>query len=301
MDRIEAMRSFVQVVETGSFTRAAAALGRHKATVSDQVAQLERALGASLLTRTTRTVVPTAEGRQYARKAATILAQCDEAEAALRAPVRHPQGVLKVEIPLPIGHMLVVPQIQSFLARYPRIVLDLNCTDRISDLVREGVDCVVRGGELPDSSLVCRKLCDVEFALFASPAYLTRHGIPQQPGDLAGHHMIGYRNAASQEVQAVRLTRQDQSVELDPPKRLIVSDSITLLQAGMAGLGIVQASNYAVAQHLRAGTLVRVLPDWRGRTMPLSLLSPGHRFRTTRVQVFMDWIQDVLLRSLPPN
>jgi LysR family transcriptional regulator, regulator for bpeEF and oprC len=301
MDRIEAMRSFVHVVDSGSFTQAAARLGRNKTTVSDQVARLESSLGVSLLTRTTRTVVPTAEGLQYARKASAILAQFDEAESALKTRMRNPQGVLRVEMPSPIGHALVIPQIHSFLTQYPRITLDLNCTDRISDLIREGVDCVLRGGVLPDSSLVCRKLCDVEFALFASPAYLTRYGIPRWPSDLARHERVGYRNAAASEVQAIRLTRQEESVEVHMPMRLIVSDIATSLQAGLAGLGIVQASNFTVGQYLRAGTLVRVLPDWRGRVLPLTLLSPGNRFRTTRVQVFMDWVQDLLRNSMPPD
>jgi LysR family transcriptional regulator, regulator for bpeEF and oprC len=149
MDRIEAMRSFVHVVDSGSFTQAAARLGRNKTTVSDQVARLESSLGVSLLTRITRTVVPTAEGLQYARKASAILAQFDEAESALKTRIRNPQGVLRVEMPSPIGHALVIPQIHSFLTQYPRITLDLNCTDRISDLVREGVDCVLRGGSCP--------------------------------------------------------------------------------------------------------------------------------------------------------
>lgn len=299
MDRIEAMRSFVHVVELGSFTRAATALGRHKATVSDQVALLERALGVALLTRTTRTVVPTSEGLLYARKAALILAQLDEADASIKTPLRNPQGTLRVELPTPIGHLVVVPEVHSFLARYPRISLDLSCTDRRSDLIREGVDCVVRAGELPDSSLVCRKLGDLEFALFASPAYLARAGIPLSPADLASHQLVGYRNAVGSRVPTVELTRGAEIVRLDLPMRLVVSDVVTVVQAALAGLGIVQSTGFTLTQHLRAGTLVRVLPDWHGRSLPLSLLATSNRFRTARVQVFMDWVQELLLRSLP--
>lgn len=298
MDRIEAMRSFVQVVEQGSFTRAATALGRHKATVSDQVAMLERALGVALLTRTTRTVVPTSEGFAYARKSALILAQIDEADASVKTPLRNPQGTLRVELPTPIGHMVVVPEVHTFLAKYPRIALDLSCTDRRSDLVSEGVDCVVRAGDLPDSSLVCRKLGVLEFALFASPAYLARQGIPMEPADLMAHQMVGYRNAASPSVSAVHLMRGDETVRLDMPTRLVVSDVVTVAQAALAGLGIVQSTGFTLAQYLRAGTLVRVLPAWRGRSLPLSMLATSNRFRTARVQVFMDWIEELLRRTL---
>lgn len=299
MDQIEAMRSFVQVVDARSFTRAAAVLGRHKAKVSDQVAQLERRLGVSLLTRTTRAVVPTQEGLQYARKAASILAQIDEADASLKLPTWNPQGVLKVEVPAALGHLVVMPQVQSFLNQYPRIVLDLSCTDRRSDLVRDGIDCVVRGGLLSDSSLVCRKLCDLEPGLYASPGYLSRRGIPLSPADLHDHDLIGFRNpVAARRADSESLTRQGQSVLLDMPARLIVTDTETRLQASLAGIGIAYLTNFIAAQHLQAGALVRVLPEWQGQPMPLSLLSPGNRFRTARVRVFMDWLRELLRRSL---
>lgn len=302
MDRIEAMRSFVQVVNTGSFTRAAAALGCQKGRVSDQVARLEKLLGVSLLTRTTRAVAPTPEGLQYARKATAILMQLDEAETALRLRSRSPQGLLKVEVPSALGSLVVVPNLPSFLNLYPRISLDLGCTDRRSDLVREGVDCVVRGGLLPDSSLVCRKLCDLESALYASPAYLGRVGIPLTPADLDRHEQVGFRNPTGTNArEPVRLTRQGQEVLVDLPARLIVTDIETKLQAGLAGMGIVYLTNFTVAQHLQAGTLVRVLPDWHGHSLPLNLLAPGNRFRTARVQAFMDWMQDLLRRIMAPR
>jgi LysR family transcriptional regulator for bpeEF and oprC len=299
MDRLETMRSFVSVVETGSFTRAAERLGRNKSTVSDQVAQLEVFLGVRLLNRTTRAVVPTPEGLRYARKAGAILASVDEAEATLTKRTRNPQGLLKVEMPSPIGHLVVAPQIHTFLTQYPRITLDLNCSERFSDVVREGVDCVLRGGVLPDSSLVCRKLGDLQFALFAAPAYLTRHGMPNHPSELAQHLRIGYRNAAGNEVQSIWLMRQGESVETHIPMRLIVSDVVTSLQMGLAGLGIVHATTFTMAQYLEAGTMVRVLPDWNGRTLPLTLLSPSNRFRTSRVQVFMDWLQALIHAAIP--
>lgn len=299
MDRIEAMRSLVQVVELGSFTRAAAALGRHKATVSDQVAALEQALGVVLLTRTTRTVVPTTEGLDYARKAALILAQLDEADAALRTTVRHPQGVLRVEMPTPIGHVLVVPEVHHFLTRYPRVSLELNCNDRRSDLIQDGVDCVLRAGELPDSSLVCRPLGRLEFALYASPAYLARQGVPKDPEDLSRHQFIGYRNAADQRPQAVQLSQGPRTVTVNASMRLVVSDAVSVVRAAVAGLGVVHATSFAVSRHLRAGALVPVLPEWQGRRVPLSLLATRGRFRTARVQVFMDWLQELLQRSEP--
>ena len=232
----------------------------------------------------------------YARKVASILAQFDEADAAVKLRSYDPQGLLKVEVPSALGRLVIVPRLQSFLQQYPRMTLDLGCTDRRSDLIREGVDCVVRGGTLPDSSLVCRKLCDLQPALYASPAYLSRKGIPLTPADLAQHEQVGFRNPAGNDARPVLLTRQSETMPLDLPARLIVSDIETKLQAGLAGIGIVYLSNFIVAQHLQGGTLVRVMPDWHGPLLPLNLLSPGNRFRTARVQAFMDWMQDLLHR-----
>jgi LysR family transcriptional regulator, regulator for bpeEF and oprC len=146
MDLFEAMRAFIHVVESGNYTKAALLMNLHKATVSEQIQQLEDKLGTRLLTRTTRTVTPTVEGLAYYQRACAILQQIDETEAVLRKGSASPEGPLRVEVTMLIGRLVVVAEIRSFIERYPRITLELGCTDRVVDLIKEGVDCAVRGG-----------------------------------------------------------------------------------------------------------------------------------------------------------
>ena len=185
MDRFDAMRAFVQVVDSGSYTRAARQLDRHKATVSQQIQQLEDRLGTRLLARTTRSVTPTTEGLTYYRHARTILEQVDEAEAMLRKGTSAPAGHLRVNVPVAMGRLVFAPEIRSFLERHPRITLELGCSDRAVDLVGEGADCALRGGVL-DSQLSTRPVGDRRFVLYAEPHCIDGRGLPDIPDDLVG-------------------------------------------------------------------------------------------------------------------
>ena len=301
MDRFDAMRAYVQVVESGSFTHAARALNLHKATVSQQVQLLEDKLGTRLLTRTTRSVSPTAEGLAYHQRACAILQQVEEAEVTLRKGTGSPGGRLRVEVPVAIGRLVLVPEIRGFLERYPRITLELGCTDRTVDLVKEGVDCALRGGELPDSTLVSRRVSDVAFALCAAPRYIDEFGLPEQPEDLAEHTRVGYVPSSSGEVRDVRLTRGERALVVAMPTRFVTADSGALLNAGLDGLGIIQVAEFVASHHLASGALIRVLPTWRCPALPLHLVAPTTRQRTARVQAFMDWAHALLVRRLGSN
>jgi LysR family transcriptional regulator for bpeEF and oprC len=298
MDRFDAMRAYVQVVESGSFTKAGQALMLHKATVSQRVEQLEDKLAIRLLTRTTRSVVPTAEGLAYYRRACAILQQVDEAESMLGKGNSSPGGRLRVEVPAALGRLVLVPEIRSFLERYPRITLELGCTDRTIDLIREGVDCALRGGDLPDSSLVSRRVGTVSYVLCAAPRYINEHGLPDRPEDLAHHAQVGYLPATKGQIRAVRLSRDDRTVEVEMPSRFVTSDNGALLSAGLDGLGIIQIMEFVASHHLASGALLRVLPTWRCAALPLNFLTPTARHRTARVQVFADWARAVLGRRL---
>jgi LysR family transcriptional regulator for bpeEF and oprC len=298
MDRFDAMRAFVQVLDSGSFTQAALVLARHKATVSQQVRQLEDHLGVRLLTRTTRSVAPTEEGRAYYARAVEIIAQVDEAEGWLRRGSRALGGPLRVEVPVALGRLVLVPEIRSFLERHPRITLDLACSDRSVDVVREGVDCAIRGGELPDSTLVARRVGDVPFVLCAAPRYVEDHGLPRGPDKLAAHWRIGYRPAQQSSVRGLRLLRGGEAIEIDLPKRLVTTDSGALLGAGLDGLGLIQIAEFVARAHLASGALVRILPGWQSPPLPLHLVSTTARLRTARVQAFIEWAQAVLARTL---
>ena len=192
MDRFDAMRTFVQVVESGSYTKAALQLSLHKATVSQQIQQLEDILGARLLTRTTRSVAPTEEGLAYYQHACAILQQVDEMESQMRKGASAPAGHLRVDVPVAMGRLVFASEICGFLDRYPKITMELGCTDRTVDLVQSGVDCALRGGQLPDSRLSARRVGDLRFVLCAAPHYIDQHGLPDTPDQLVRHHQIGY-------------------------------------------------------------------------------------------------------------
>jgi LysR family transcriptional regulator for bpeEF and oprC len=298
MDRFDAMRAFVQVLESGSYTRAALQLGLHKATVSQQIQQLEDKLGTRLLTRTTRSVRPTEEGLAYHRHACTILQQVDEAETMLRQGSSAPAGHLRVDVPVAMGRLVFAPEMRSFLERYPRITIELGCTDRAVDLVPEGVDCALRGGPLPDSRLWARRVGDLRFVLCAAPHYIDRHGLPDTPEALARHHQIGFVLASTAKVRPVTLLRDGRKVELDVAARFTTTDSAAALSAGLDGLGVIVLAEFVASHYLTSGALVRVLPGWQCPSLPLHLVTPTTRKRAARVQAFMDWAHALLLRRL---
>jgi len=298
MDRFDAMRAFVQVVDSGSYTQAALQLNLHKATVSQQIQQLEEKLGTRLLTRTTRSVAPTEEGLVYYQHAWSILQQVDEVETLLRKGVGAPAGHLRVNLPVAMGRLVFAPEIRDFLERYPKITLELGCTDRAVDLVQEGVDCALRGGQLPDSRLSARHVGDLRFVLCAAARYIDQHGLPDSPQDLARHHQIGFVLASTGKVRPVTLTREGRQVELGVPARLVTTDSAAALSAGLDGLGIIVLAEFVASHHLTSGALVRVLPGWQCPSLPLHLVTPTRRKRAARVQAFMDWAHALLLRRM---
>jgi len=298
MDRLDAMRSYAQIVDSGSYTKAARQLNLHKATLSQQVRQLEDRLGTRLLTRTTRAVAPTAEGLAYYQHACAILQQVDEVETQLRKGTGAPAGHLRVDVPVAMGRLVFAPEVRHFLERYPKITLELGCSDRAVDLIQEGVDCALRGGALPDSRLAARGVGNLRFVLCAAPRYIDEHGLPDTPDDLARHHQVGFVAASTGKVRPIQLTRSGQTVELDVPARLVTTDSAAALSAGLDGLGIIQLAEFVASHYLTSGALVPVLPGWQSQSLPLHLVTPTTRKRTARVQAFMDWAHALLSRRL---
>ncbi len=298
MDRFDAMRAFVQVLDSGSYTKAALQLNLHKATVSQQIQQLEDRLGTRLLTRTTRSVTPTQEGLTYYQHACIIVQQVDEVETMLRKGTSAPAGHLRVDVPVAMGRLVFAPEIRHFLERYPKITIELGCTDRAVDLVREGVDCALRGGQLPDSRLSARRVGDLRFVLCAAPHYIEQHGLPQAPDELPRHHQIGYVLASTGKLRPVTLGRDGRETEFDVPARFVTTDSAAALSAGLDGLGIVVLAEFVASHHLTSGALVRVLPGWSCPSLPLHLVTPTTRRRAARVQAFIDWAHALLLRRM---
>ena len=293
MDRFQAMLLFTRIVELGSFSRAAEQQGMSRAAATTLVKQLESHLGARLLQRTTRQVSPTLDGRAYYQHCLRILADLEEAESALSQTARHPRGRLKVDLPGSLARLVVIPALPAFHARYPQISLEIGIGDRMIDLVREGVDCVLRIGALGDSTLVARSLAALPQVTCASAAYVARHGQPGDLAALAGHRGIDYLSATSGQLQPLEFSVDGRLETRSLPAVLAVNNGDAYVAACEAGLGIIQVPRYHVDRQLAAGSLVELLPAQRPPALPLALLYPHHRHLTPRLRAFIDWLVEL--------
>jgi len=294
MDKLQAMEVFVQVVDAGSFTRAADILQLPKATVSTLVSGLESHLSVKLLHRTTRQVSVTADGAAYYERCLAILNDVQDAEDALSRRRLSPAGRLRVDVPSGLGHNLIVPALPSFFERYPDIRLELGCSDRPVDLIEEGVDCVVRGGNLADSSLVARRIGVLLFVTCAAPSYLARRGMPQHPNDLQQHECINYFSSKTGKVYEWDFTREGQRIETRVPGSVAVNDSSAYLTAALAGLGIAQLPVFTALPHIEEGRLQMVLPEWCSEPLPLHVMYPQNRHLSAKVRAFVEWVSELM-------
>lgn len=287
------MEVFVRVVDTGAFTRAAEVLHMPKATVTTLVQNLESHLGAKLLNRTTRRVSVTPDGAAYYERCIRILGEVEETESALGHTKSSPRGRLRVDVPVTFGRRVLVPALPDFFARYPDIRLEVGCSDRPVDLIEEGVDCVVRGGVQPDSTLVARRVGLVEFATCASPGYVERHGVPLHPHDLARHRCVNYFSSKTGRTMGWDFSKGDERIELQLDGFVALNDGEAYLEAGLAGLGVVQAATFMVKDALASGKLRRVLSDWQTDPLPVWIMYPQNRHLSAKVRVFVEWIADL--------
>lgn len=286
MDRIGAMRVFVRIVERQSFSRAAVDLGLPASTATDAVKMLEQRLGVRLLDRTTRAVRVTLDGEAYHRRCLSILAQIDEADSAFGG---RPRGLLRVSVLGPTARGVILPALPGFLASHPELDLHLNEADRFVDLVREGIDCVIRGGPLGESDLVGRQVALLPEVTLAAPDYLARHGTPHRWDALEGHLMIGFHSSA-RGILPLEFQVAGRLHHVTLPTRLVVEGAETMRTAALMGLGIVQLPRYSIAGQIAAGRLVELLTDTPPRPMPLHVLWPRDRQLSLRVRVFVDWV-----------
>ena len=294
MDRFDAMLVFTRIVELGGFAKAADSLQMPRASVTVLIKQLEAHLGVQLLHRTTRQVSPTLDGVAYYQRCVLLLADLEEAEGLFRSS--QPKGTLRVEMPAAVGRLVVLPALPEFTDRYPQIELEVGLNDRPVDLIREGVDCVIRGGLTMDDSLVARPLVQMDQVTCASPAYLLAHGVPQSLDDLSGHQVVEYFSSASGKRYGLEFQVGDQVRLPYLPKRLAVNSAEGYLAACVAGYGLVQTPHYHVAQLLREGRLQEVLSDCLPPRLALTALYPQHRQLSPRVRVFVDWLVELCAR-----
>ncbi|OZI17278.1 LysR family transcriptional regulator [Bordetella genomosp. 7] len=301
MDRIDAMQAFVRVVETGSFTKAAQTLHMSKTTVTQLIQQLEARLRVRLLNRTTRKVNVTADGAAYYERVVRLLADMDDAETSLSGASAQPRGLLRIDVPSPLARMLLIPALPQFYARYPDIQLHMGVSDRVVDLIDENVDCVLRGGEITDQSLVARHVGDLELGVYAAPAYLKLAGRPAHPRDLQdGHHrIVGFLWLRTRKALPYAMHRDGESLSVHGRYALAVDDGNAYLAAGLAGMGILWLPHYMAADHAARGELVRIFEDWQLDPMPMYLAYAPNRHVSAKLRVFMDWVIDLMTRAAP--
>ncbi|MBP0588916.1 LysR family transcriptional regulator [Paraburkholderia sp. LEh10] len=291
MDRFQEMQVFVRIAERQSFTRAADDLQIPRATVTNLMKRMEARLGARLLERTTRTVRLTHDGEAYYRRCIRLLADMEEAEGSFRNAA--PKGLLRVNLQGTLARHFVVPALPDFLARFPGIELHIGEDDRLVDLVREGVDCVLRAGNLQDSSMVGRRVARLEQVTVASPAYLERHGTPDGIAALTTHRAVNYISSATGDALPLEFTVDERIVETNLEAIVSVTGADLYTGAALAGLGLVQVPRYRVQGELAAGSLVVVLPQFPPPPLPVTVLYPQNRQLSSRVRVFAQWLRDI--------
>lgn len=285
----------MRIVERGSFSAAAAELGVSRPSATAAIQELERRLGTRLLHRTTRQVKPTAEGEAYHRRCLAILADIEDADQSAGGVV---SGLLRVDVAGLIARTMLLPALPDFLARHPGLTVHLGEGERFVDLVREGIDCVVRAGELADSGMVVRRVGFVEEITCASPTYLAAHGVPSAPADLDGHWMIGFVSSRTAQPLPLEFTVEGQAIEVTLPARVLVSGADMSAAAARLGFGLVQAPRQRFAEDLASGALIEVLKEYPPPRTPISLLFPDNRYLAPRVRVFVDWAVDTLAPHL---
>lgn len=301
MDRFDAMLAFARVVEAGSFTRAAATLHMSKTTVTQLVQQLEARLRVKLLNRTTRKVNVTADGAVYYERVVRLLADLDDAETSLSSAATLPRGRLRVDVPSPLARMILMPALPGFHARYPDIQIDMGVSDRMVDVIGDNVDCVVRGGELTDQSLMARRVGDLQLGIYAAPDYVKRLGMPAHPRELENslHRIVGFLWARTGKALPYAIYNADERLLVHGRYVLAVDDGNAYLAAGLAGMGVIWLPDYMAKAHVKSGELIAMFEGWQMEPMPLYVAFAPNRHLSNKVRVFIDWIAGLMAEHAP--
>jgi len=298
MDQLSAMRVFLRVVETGSFTGASAALGMPKATVSNLIQNLETHLQTKLLNRTTRRVMVTTDGALYYERANQIVTEIDELDGSLSHSRMSPSGRLRVEMSGAFADLLIIPELNDFHEKYPDINVDLGVGDRTVDYLAENVDCALRAGSPGNASLIARRVGEMGLVACAAPAYIERFGMPEHPSDLeAAHHCVNYFLAQINRIMPFEFTRDGETLEINSRYILSVNDARSYLAAALSGLGVAPLACFMAREPIARGQLVPVLTDWHIEPVPLYIVYPPNRHLSNKVRVFVDWVVRLLART----
>jgi DNA-binding transcriptional LysR family regulator len=290
MDRLQAMTTFVKVVETGSFSGAARQLGVGQPAVSKTVAQLEERLQVRLLVRSTHALAPTDAGLRFYERARHAVQEVDEAELEARGAGAGLLGRLRVSAATTFAQLMIVPRLPEFMACHPSLDIDVILDDRVIDLVSEGIDIALRLGTLADSSAVARKIASGARSVVATPAYLARAGTPKMPTDLAHHHAVVY----SQLGDNWFFRQGNEEVSVAVRGRLRVSAAEGIRAAVLADIGLAVASDWMFVPELASGAVRRVLPQWTLPPIDLWAVFPTGRLASAKARAFADFVEDAL-------
>ncbi len=294
MDQIQSIRVFARVVEAGTFTKAAESLDLPKGTVTKLVQQLESRLKVKLLNRTTRRVTVTPDGAAYYERTSRVLNDLDDIEASMTNAQAKPSGRLRVDVGTTVARELIIPALADFYRRYPDIQLDLGVTDRSVDLLADNVDCVIRGGELLDQSLVARRVANVRLIAVAAPAYIRAHGTPTHPEQLdVEHTTVNYFSTRNGRLYPNEFEKDGQRLEISGRYKLSVNESNAMIAAVRAGLGVGQIAAFTALPLIERGELVQVLPDWTCDSIPLYVVYPPNRHLSAKVRAFVEWVAEL--------
>lgn len=294
MDQLTAIRTFIRIVESGSITKAAASLGMPKSTASKLLADLEFHLGTKLLLRSTRSITVTPEGSAYYEQVSQVVGRLDDADLSLRESSSDPKGRVRVDVHSSMAISILIPALGDFRDKYPDIQLVIGISDRPVGLIEEGVDCVVRLGRLPDTTLIAKTIYEDRLVTCASPNYLAAYGTPETPDDLASKHiLLGYFSALTGTRWPLTFQHGTQTLEIEPGGP-ITNDSAGLAEMVAQGLGIGQIYHSTVTDYIAAGALIPILADWTMATAPISILYAPSKTLNLRTRLFIDWLSSHL-------
>lgn len=294
MDYFTAVKAFIQVVEAGSFVKAAQTMNFPRNTVTKHIQSLESHLRVKLLNRTTRRISLTNDGTAYYDRMVRVVDQWLEAESDLLSAQTRPHGRLRVDMGSTMATMLVLPALPEFRRRYPELQLDIGVSDRPVDLLGDRVDCVIRGGTLTDPSLIARRLGSLKSVTCATPEYLATHGTPQHPTDLETNHlMVRYFFAGTNRRLPVEFIKAEERICVDANYYVSVNDSNALLAAALAGMGVLQTLMFMAEPHFKSGALVQLLENWSLEPNPIYIVYSPNRHLSARVRVFVDWLAEL--------
>jgi DNA-binding transcriptional LysR family regulator len=287
---------YTRVARLGSFSAAARESGPAQSQVSRMIAELEASLGARLLSRTTRAVVPTEAGLEFLARMEPILASIEDAENSVRE-TGELRGVLRIGMPSTFGIRVVMPRLSTFTERHPRLQIELMLEDAWQEMVREAVDVGIRVGALPDGAGTAKLIGQMQRVIVASPTYLARHGTPQLPAELAAHRIVG--GPAAAQASSWQFERDGESVSVDVLAQLTTNDTAGAIAAASGGLGITSTTSWGCRLELDSGALVQLLPGWNMAVLPVHAYFPLGRATRMAARAFVDFIAADIRRDPP--